>query len=301
MKEPAITLATADTLARDDLAGLLNRAFADYLVPVQLSAAELDSTIERDDILLRDSYVASLEGEPAGVALVAVRPWRGGTRSRLATMGVAPAGRRRGVARHLLRRVVDAARARKSRQLLLEVLAGNAPARLLYEGAGFEPRRRLLGFTLPAAPLRMRATGAVRLRPIDGRAALTLFAACTAGEMPDAAPAWQLDAPALARFGPPTALYAVEADGARGAVGYLVVGEARPSAGLVHIGIVPAWRWRGLGTAALAAALTAHHDVTELHVPPLIPDASSLVPFLQALGAARAAEEQIEMVLPLDL
>jgi ribosomal protein S18 acetylase RimI-like enzyme len=300
MKPPTIALTTADTLTRADLAELLNRAFADYLVPVQLSVAELESTIERDDILLRDSYVASLDGDPVGVALVAVRPWRGGTRSRLATMGVAPAGRRRGVARHLLRRVVDEARARGSRQLLLEVLADNAPARLLYEGAGFEPRRRLLGFTLPAASLRARAHSVVRLRPIDGRVALTLFAACTAGELPDAAPAWQLDAPALARFGPPTALYAVEADGALGAVGYLVLGEARPSAGLVHIGIVPVWRRRGLGTAALAVALARHPDVAELHVPPLIPEVSSLVPFLQALGAARETEEQIEMALPLD-
>src|SRR5207248_680171 len=83
-------------------------------------------------------YVA---GEPVGVALVAVRPRRAGLRTRLATMGVVPEGRRQGAGRALLRRIIDEARACGARTLLLEVLARNAPARLLYEAQGWAPCR----------------------------------------------------------------------------------------------------------------------------------------------------------------
>src|SRR5439155_16710424 len=128
---PAITLGPARALSPAALTGLLNRAFSDYIAPVHLSCADLEATIARDDILIDASHVAYIAGEPVGVALVAMRPWREGLRTRLATMGVVPEGRRQGAGRALLRRVSDAARARGARTLLLEVLTRNAPARLL--------------------------------------------------------------------------------------------------------------------------------------------------------------------------
>ena len=75
--------------------------------------------------------------------------------------------------------------------------------------------------------------------------------------------------------------------------------QSSAAAGLVHLGIVPAWRRHGLGTAALAAALRAHPAVEDFYAPPLVPTASPLVPFLQALGAVRDPDEQIEMELAL--
>jgi GNAT superfamily N-acetyltransferase len=180
-----------------------------------------------------------------------------------------------------------------------EVLARNAPARLLYEEYGFVAHRRLVGFTLAGAPLRSRPAGRVRLHPIGTSEALALFAACAAEELAAAAPPWQLEAPSLVRLGPSTRMYAVVPAGAEGAAGYLVLGPEGPLAGLVHLGILPAGRRRGLGTAALVAALAAHPEVEGLSVPPLVPDASPLVPFLQAVGAVRDADEQLEMELDL--
>jgi GNAT superfamily N-acetyltransferase len=296
---PAITLGPARAFSPVDLTGLLNRAFSDYRAPVHLSCADLEATIARDDILIDASHVAYAAGEPIGVALVAVRPRREGLRTRLATMGVVPEGRRQGAGRALLCRIIDAARARGARTLLLEVLARNAPARHLYEAQGFVPRRHLVGFTLAGAPLRSRQAGRVHLQPIGARAALALFAACTAQERAEAAPPWQLEAPSLVRVGPSTRLYAVVPTGAARAAGYLVLEQSSAAAGLVHLGIVPAWRRHGLGTAALAAALREHPAVEDFYAPPLVPTASPLVPFLQALGAMRDPDEQIEMELAL--
>src|ERR687885_302073 len=96
---PAITLGPARALSCADLTGLLNRAFADDSAPVHLSCADLEATITQDDILIDASHVAYVDGEPAGVALAAVRARREGTRTRLATMGVVPEHRRLGSCR----------------------------------------------------------------------------------------------------------------------------------------------------------------------------------------------------------
>jgi GNAT superfamily N-acetyltransferase len=296
---PAITLGSARALSCADLTELLNRAFADDSAPVHLSCADLEATITHDDILIDASHVAYVDGAPAGVALAAVRARREGMRTRLATMGVVPEHRRLGVGRALLRRVIDEARMRGARTLLVEVLAHNVPARVLYEAHGFVPRRRLVGFTVASAPLRSRRVGRVHLQPIGAHEALAHFATCTAQEMAEAAPPWQLDAPSLARLGSSTRMYAVVPAGATRAAGYLVLGQSDSVAGLVHLGVVPAWRRQGLGTAALAAALREYPTLETLYVPPLVPAASSLVPFLQALGGVRDRDEQIEMELAL--
>lgn len=293
----AIKLGPAEALPDEALTALMNSAFSDYVVPMHLTAADLAAMIARDDISLAASHVAYTAGAPIGIALVAIRPGRDGPRTRLAAMGVAPAGRRAGAGRALLQRVVGEARARGSRMLVLEVFAHNTPARRLYEGAGFVARRRLLGFTLRRAQLRAHDPGAVALRAAARDETLGLFAACTARERPEAAPPWQLDVAALARFGPPTALYAIIPAGSAAPTGYLVLGQGRPAAHLVHLGILPAWRRRGLATAALAATLPAHPDLEEFHLPQLVPEASSLVPFLRSLGATQEPEEQMEMAL----
>jgi ribosomal protein S18 acetylase RimI-like enzyme len=295
----SFTVEPANSLGLDSLAQLLNRIFCDYAVPLQIAPSFLASMVERDDILLDASYIASHRGEPLGVALIAVRPWHRATRSRVATMGVVPEARRRGIGQMLLRRAIADARSRGSRSLILEAFASNVAALRLYEAHAFVARRRLLGFSLDAARLRAPDGISASLRPIDSKAALTLLAACTVGEPAEAAPPWQLDAPSLARFGPPTNLYAVETPGAIGPVGYLVLGSTRPPAHLVHLGILPRWRRQGVATAALAAALRLHPDITSLFVPPILPEASSLIPFLQALGSRLDDTEQFEMELDL--
>ncbi|HEY0525646.1 MAG TPA: GNAT family N-acetyltransferase [Stellaceae bacterium] len=55
------------------------------------------------------------------------------------SIGVAPVARRRGLARRLIELLVELARQRGAREVLLEVAEDNAAARRLYAQAGFEP------------------------------------------------------------------------------------------------------------------------------------------------------------------
>ena len=300
-----IVVEAVSALSYDRLATLMTRAFAGYVAPVSVSAATLRGMVERDDILLDASLVARVDGDVAGLALVAVRPFRAATRTRLAAMGVVPGRRRTGVGSALLRRVVDDARGRGSRRLALEAFASNRAALRLYEAHGFVVERRLLGFTLPGAGPRAHGARAVSLRGISAPAALPLFALASGTEPRAAAPPWQLEGPSLARLAEGAEIYAVLAPNAPGPVGYLALGGVVPASDgtpylrLLHLGILPPWRRRGLATAALVAALDMYErdGVAGFTVGPLVPEGSTLVPFLLARGAARAPEEQVEMAL----
>ncbi len=74
---------------------------------------------------------------------------RTGDLSRLAGMGVLAASRRTGVARGLLRHLLDEARARGDRMMVLEVIEQNPPAYALYEKEGFRSLARLCGWRRP--------------------------------------------------------------------------------------------------------------------------------------------------------
>ena len=71
---------------------------------------------------------------------------RTGDLSRLAGMGVLAASRRTGVARGLLRHLLNEARARGDRMMVLEVIEQNPPAYALYEKEGFRALARLCGW-----------------------------------------------------------------------------------------------------------------------------------------------------------
>ncbi|HJQ03187.1 MAG TPA: ribosomal protein S18-alanine N-acetyltransferase [Jatrophihabitans sp.] len=59
--------------------------------------------------------------------------------AQIVTIGVLPAARRRGIARLLVRELLDEARRRQAQEVLLEVRIDNKPARKLYESQGFVP------------------------------------------------------------------------------------------------------------------------------------------------------------------
>lgn len=81
--------------------------------------------------------LALLDGAPAGALLLARVPR---TRSlEVVYMGVVPAARRRGVGRALLARAVWQARSAGCTDLTIVVDDRNAPARALYDRAGFSP------------------------------------------------------------------------------------------------------------------------------------------------------------------
>ena len=75
----------------------------------------------------------SADEGPAGLVLVRLAA----DEAEILTLATAPAGRRQGLARRLLAAALGWAEASGAGCMFLEVAAGNAPARALYDQAGF--------------------------------------------------------------------------------------------------------------------------------------------------------------------
>jgi len=94
----------------------------------------LDPRVELDNPLTR-AWVATAAADapPLGYAL----GWWVIDELQLLALAVLPEARRRGVGRRLLEHVLETSCASGGQRVILEVARGNAPARELYEGAGF--------------------------------------------------------------------------------------------------------------------------------------------------------------------
>ena len=281
----------------DEITDVMNRAFADYVVPMHLPVAALQAMIARDNIDLGQSYLArAADGTGLGVALTSVRRAGGEVRSRVAAMGVTPEGRGQGLARRLLERQTADARARGSREILLECFSNNTRALPLYESAWFRVRRRLLSYEGDVAGLRLPSSAAVTLRPVAPADLPALAARCAEAEPP-----WQMEPSTLATLSPATPARTIHLPDVPAPVGYLVLGlpggAAATDARLMQAGVLPAYRRQGLATAALAAWLAEHPAVTKITIAPVLPeDMTALRGWLAAIGFAPGPLEQVEMV-----
>jgi ribosomal protein S18 acetylase RimI-like enzyme len=110
-----------------------------------LDCPQLDSLRSLDDVL--DGYQATgdfdpevwllgiLEGNDVAVLLLA--PYTKTQQMELIYMGVVPSARGRGIGAAILRQAQEMSHVRQAKKLVLAVDAANAPARALYEQAGF--------------------------------------------------------------------------------------------------------------------------------------------------------------------
>ncbi|HET7571067.1 MAG TPA: GNAT family N-acetyltransferase [Gaiellaceae bacterium] len=140
-------LRSARSLATGERAELFNAAYEGYVVPFHLDERQLAVMDEVLDVDLDASRVAWRDGEPVGLANLAVRgadAWIGG-------VGVVPAARRGGLGETLMRAVHEEARARGVERVWLEVIDANEGARLLYEKLGYAVVRDLEVWALPHA------------------------------------------------------------------------------------------------------------------------------------------------------
>jgi len=105
-------------------------------VPRPWAAAEFAGLLTSRGVFL----IADAEGRGFALGRVA------GPEAELLTLVVAPEARRQGIARDLLGRFAAAARAGGATAGFLEVAASNAPARVLYAGAGWRESGRRRGY-----------------------------------------------------------------------------------------------------------------------------------------------------------
>ncbi|MBN1248173.1 MAG: GNAT family N-acetyltransferase [Anaerolineae bacterium] len=183
----ALTLKPAAALGTKRLSDILNRAYADYFVPVQLDSYQFRLMCEEQDVDLTRSVVAMAGAVPVGIALLSRR----GVEGWLSGVGVHPLWRRRGIAREMVRWVQRAACEGGLLRLRLDVLEQNRGAIALYEALGFAYVRDLLVLALEpdGAAAKPQMPG---IRPERPGRLLEAYA-----RLHDIAPCWQRDVRSL--------------------------------------------------------------------------------------------------------
>jgi ribosomal protein S18 acetylase RimI-like enzyme len=153
-----VDISPAADLDAETLARLFTAGYEGYWFHIELDAVAFSRMATVSDADLTLSRVASVDGEPVAIVLLARRGsegWVGG-------MGVAAPHRRRGIGRAVLTNTLEAARDAGIERVTLEVLEQNHPARELYEGLGFEHVRDLEVWSLPNGPGQPREVDAAR-------------------------------------------------------------------------------------------------------------------------------------------
>jgi GNAT superfamily N-acetyltransferase len=275
----ALTFPSLLEFGLEEAAAVMTRGFADYFVTIRADAATLAAFARVDGVDLAASRVAVRDGTAVAGALVARRGWS----SRLAGMSVVPEARGTGVGRALVERLLEEARGRGERRMELEVIEQNAPAVRLYESAGFERRRRLVGALgrPPAGPVVPS-----ELTEADPR---ILAAAVAAHGWPDLP--WQVSAESLAHAGPPTEAW-------RLGPAWALVALPAPETLLLRAVVTEASARRQGHGRALLQALMARHPGREWRASALFPE--EIEPFFAASGLVRSPLTQWQMVRPLD-
>jgi ribosomal protein S18 acetylase RimI-like enzyme len=158
-----VLLAPASEFDLGTLARIFTAGYEGYVVTMNVDEAALRFMVDAWDIELARSRVALEDGEPVGLAFLAVRggsAWIGG-------VGVALASRGRGIGRRLMEAVLTEA----PRPVSLEVIEQNVPAKRLYDSLGFEVVRMLEVWSLTEDAPASDARSLDRPRPL-GQASL---------------------------------------------------------------------------------------------------------------------------------
>ncbi|HZT93891.1 MAG TPA: GNAT family N-acetyltransferase [Gaiellaceae bacterium] len=138
---------SARSLSLGERAELFTAAYEGYLMPMHVDASALAWMQEKFDFDLDASRVAFRDGDPVGLANLAIRDrdaWVGG-------VGVVPGSRRAGVGEALMRALHEEARSRDVERVWLEVIVENTGALALYEKLGYETVQDVEVWTLQSA------------------------------------------------------------------------------------------------------------------------------------------------------
>lgn len=123
----------------------------DYIVPMPMTVARLREYVSAYDIDLEHSCAAIDDEEPDliyGIGMLGVRQ----DRTWITRLGVLPYARRLGTGREIMSWLIDHTRLIGARELWLEVIVGNDPAKCLFEQFGFRQTRELIVSRRPPGP-----------------------------------------------------------------------------------------------------------------------------------------------------
>ncbi len=272
-----LELAPASDYPLPDLTQLLNRSFEKYLVPIAFNLNQFLTMIRRDSVDLAASRVLLYDDQPAGIALIARRGWT----SRLAAMGIVQSLRGKRAGSWFMERLIEEAREREDRELVLEVIEQNEYAVRLYQRCGFQTVRRLIGFQCS----QINMTTTLPLEEIDLLTAGRFISQYGLSDLP-----WQLAGETIAHLTPPACAYQ--------SAGACVV-ISNPDAEHVvlwSVVVKPEARGKNLGAELLKSVMAKYPHKT-WHVSAILPEELGHV--YERLGFQREALSQWQMKLPL--
>lgn len=218
------------------LCDILNAAYGGYVMPVAFEPATFMQRIQAEHIdLTQSSVLTTMQGEPAAVAMISRR----GSLSRISALGVLPQFRGAGLGATAIDWCLVQARTRNDLHQVLEVIDGNNAATATYLRAGFQPTRRLFGYTHEAA------VGGQQLHPSSTLAAITLLV----NSYPDDT-TWQASPLCFATLRPPLQAYCNDSGTA-----VAIIDTGAQIIKLLAFGVLPAARRRGVGSCFMKSLL----------------------------------------------
>ena len=239
---PPISYRPAVEYGFDDLVGLLNRGFKDYFVNINFSRDTILAYLARDNVDLCLSQVAVVDSAPVAIGLIARRGWS----VRLAAMSVLPELRGQGIGKKLLKHLDACLASQGLREFVLEVIEQNHAAVKLYQGAGFETIRRLVGFSRDGFD---STDSSPSLREVDIAEVARKLTADSVPNLP-----WQLSGTSLMVGGPPYQAYQL------GDAAIVISDPGQPTLSIRAIFVEPAVRRQGHGSNLVAAILARFPD-----------------------------------------
>jgi len=260
------------------LADLMTRGFEGYIVPVNITEPVLHTMIRRDGIDLTASRVLLREDEPIGVAFIARRGWT----SRLAAFGITSNARSGGVGTQAMEQLLEEAKTRGEKEMLLEVIEQNTAGVKLYEKVGFTKMRRLIGFKLDTTQISPDDSSAEdELEEIDIREVARQVTYHGMKDLP-----WQLSGTSIMQHTPPSRAFKLND-------AYCLISNPEATDVAIQSVLVKA-RSRGAGlSAVLMRALFAKFPNKVWHVSPIYPEEMGFI--FEHVGMERESLSQWQM------
>jgi GNAT superfamily N-acetyltransferase len=235
-----------------DLTQLLNLSFENYLVPITFNLSQFLMMLRKDGVDISASRVLLADGQLAGIALIARRGWT----SRLAAMGIVQSRRGKGTGSWFMEKLIQEARERHDRDMVLEVIEQNEYAVRLYQKYGFQSVRRLIGLIRKDA----RESASNSMEEINLREAGSLISQHGLSDLP-----WQLAGETIAHLNPPARAY-------RNGPALAVISNPGGEHVVVWSLLVePNARGKQLGAEMLKSVI-ANHPGKTWHVPAIFPE-----------------------------
>lgn len=250
----------ASTYSFSELVSLLNRGFENYFIPIHFTVDMFSNMLYKDGIDLAESRVLLANHQACGVALIA--PRRSLRTSRVAAMGIAKETRGKKAGTWFMQQLIDDARDRGDREMVLEVIAQNEPAVKLYRKYGFESVRRLVGYTHSERDNSKRAE-AVKGNELHDISPHEMGRLISQYGLPDLP--WQLSGESISQTNPPLHAF-------RDGPAYVVISNPEAEhVGIWSLLVEPDARGRGLGTKMLKRMMALHSGKT-WHIPAIFPE-----------------------------